>query len=67
MLASLETDSNAISYKDYYYGIFDGNLIARVYIRDEVGEIAYDFVLNDGIMLGFNTYISFQYRIVDAE
>ena len=63
VLGAVYTEDNGISFTDYSnFAVYENTLAVRVYIIDDVGEIAYDVNLNDGDFssAGVRLYYSYQ-------
>ena len=64
VLGALKTENNGITYTDYYGNdLWANNLVVRVYIIDDVGEIAFDVPLNDGSFGSKSYSIFYSYRL----
>ncbi len=61
---ALNTESNGITYTDSYNNQpWENNIMVRVYIIDDVGEIAFDVPLNDGTFGSKQYSICYSYRL----
>ena len=64
ILGALYTESDGITYTDYYGNeLWANNLVVRVYIVDDVGEIAFDIPLNDGYFGTKTGTLVYSYRL----